>query len=124
MRDLSFTKRLFLTVTEHFAAFAVLYAWRVLHIEPAGNLFIFYAWFVAIVFAFSILGLAYPAERIPRQYRSLDLINSICWGTLISILVWIGYVFLPAVLMVGWFARGLFVGRYDNEGRLKGKAND
>ncbi|WP_322997166.1 hypothetical protein [Castellaniella sp.] len=124
MSEQSITKRFAISAALHIAAGAALYAWRVLGVEQAGNVFIFWMWFVAILFSFSFLAsFDLPKKRL-RKNRLLTWMNLSAWLFFVGTLVWIGYVFLPSVLAFGLIAAHILQSKYDKDGNLKAEGGD
>ncbi|MFT0533964.1 hypothetical protein ACMHYJ_14215 [Castellaniella hirudinis] len=124
MSEQSITKRFAVNATLHIAAGTALYAWQVLGVEQAGNVFIFWMWFVAILFSFSFLASFDLPKKLPRKNRLLTWMNLSVWLFFIGALVWIGYVFLPSVLVFGLLATHILQSKYDKDGNLKAEGGD
>lgn len=105
----------------HIAAGAALYAWQILGIERAGNVFVFWMWFVGVLFFVSFLALPNPPKKRARKNRVLLCLNLSAWLFFTGALVWLGYVFLPSVLVFGLIGTHALESKYDDEGNLRAK---
>ena len=119
MSSPSMPARFAISGAQHIAAGAALYAWQALNIEPAGNLFIFWMWFVAIASVLcGFLSVSPPAKTM-RKNRALSCMNLSVWLFFVVALVWLGYVFLPVVLLIGMVSTRALNSKYDDAGNLK-----
>lgn len=121
MSEHTITTRFAIAICTHAGAGSCLYAWHVEGIEQAGNVFIFWMWFAATLFALHLVLLVSPPNERPPKNPALAVLNTSAWFFFIVSLVWTGYVTLPAFLVFGLVVERVFESRYDSDGSLKPK---
>jgi len=77
------------------------YVWRFEGIEQAGNVVVFWLWFVTVVR--TLIGFACNKKMFAEQKRPAGFgwYHAITEIALITALVWIGYILLPALYLLG-----------------------
>lgn len=102
------------------ATFSCLYAWKVHGIDPAGNLFLFWMWFVA---AMGCVLLFTPRKYMSKTtYPKNSFLAALSWIEgliLIALLVWFGSFVLAVFFVIGLFGRIAYASAYDCDGKLK-----
>lgn len=102
------------------ATFSCLYAWKVHGINPAGNLFLFWMWFVAVMGCVLLfMPRKYMAKTTYPQSPLLGALFRIEGGILIALLVWFGNFVLAVFFVIGLFGRIAYASYYDRDGKLK-----
>lgn len=105
--------------------FVCLYAWKVRGIDPAGNLFLFWMWFVAAVGCILLLiPRKYAAKTTHPKIPSLQICDLATEIILVGLLAWFGHFVLAAVYVVGLLGRAANSNMYDQSGKLKAVSND
>lgn len=105
--------------------FVCLYAWKVRGIDPAGNLFLFWMWFVAAVGCVLLLiPRKYAAKTTQPKIPSLQICDLATEIILIGLLAWFGHFVLAAFYVAGLLGRAANSSMYDQSGKLKVVSND
>lgn len=95
------TKSVILAITIYIVLAAAFYAWQVLGFAGAGNIFLFYAWVAAITKV--IGGFALDKDEFAKSPRPPWFVpyHYASEVAIVIALVWIGYIWLPAIYLLG-----------------------
>ncbi|PUA16842.1 hypothetical protein C7W93_22945 [Glaciimonas sp. PCH181] len=97
-------RRWLFAITSSSICIALLYAWKLQNINVAGNLLLFWLWFISAAFI-AVLFVPEELAKIPRCSKNFARFN-LCISLLMTFaMVWFGHFLTAGFYMLGWCAR-------------------